>query len=403
MFRKCAGTSRFVYNWGLAEWQRQYEVGEKPSQYGLRGQFNGIKDEECPWIREIPYAVTEAAFYSLDLAFKNYFRQKKDGTVARRIETLKRQGKWKRRVAKLLKRGRKNTDPGYPQFKKRGHSDSFQLKGTKVEHDRVYLSSARNGPSIGWVRLKERGYIPTTDSGAEFGVYATVSRRADRWFISMQVEEEIPALENGNTLILGVDFGLKALAVCSDGTVFENPHALRQEERKLARLQRELSRRQKGGQNWRKTKRKIGRCHARIANIRKHALHQVSHYITAKAKPSMVVLEDLNVSGMMQNHHLSKAISDVGFYELRRQTEYKADWNGVKVLIADRFYPSSKTCSECGAVKSVLKLSERIYVCSECGVIIDRDLNAAMNLAALAEGQNMAGLPVELGCNSAPL
>ena len=117
----------------------------------------------------------------------------------------------------------------------------------------------------------------------------------------------------------------------------------------------------------------------------------------------MVVLEDLNVLGMMQNRRLSKAISDVGFYELRRQTEYKADWNGVKVVIAGRFYPSSKTCSECGAVKSVLKLSERMYVCSECGTVIDRDRNAALNLAALGEGQNMVGLPVELGCGNAPL
>ena len=362
MFRKCSGTARFVYNWGLAEWQRQYEADERPSRYSLCKQFNGIKDEECPWIREIPYAVTESAFYNLGYAFKNFFRRVKQSS----------------------------DKVGYPKFKKKGRNDSFQLRNVRVEHDRVRLTH------IGWVRLKERGYIPTTDSGAEFGVYATISRKAGRWFISMQVEEEIPEPENGSMLVLGVDFGLKTLAVCSDGTVFENPHALKQQERKLARLQRELSRRKRDGQNWKKTKRKIGRCHARIANIRKHALHQVSHYITAKAKPRMVVLEDLNVSGMMQNRHLSKAISDIGFYELRRQTEYKAGWNGVEVLVADRFYPSSKTCSECGAVKSVLRLSERMYVCSECGAIIDRDKNAALNLAALGEGQSMAGLPVEL-------
>jgi putative transposase len=369
MFRKYAGAARFVYNWSLAEWQRQYEAGEKPSRYGLCKQFNSIKDKECPWIREIPYAVTEAAFHNLNFAFKNFFRRVKNGS----------------------------DKIGYPKFKKKGYDDSFQLRGTKVKYNKVRLTH------IGWVRLKEKNYIPTFDKKVKFGTYATVSRCADRWFISIQIEEEIPEPENESTLILGVDFGLKALAVCSDGTVFENPHALQQEERKLARLQRELSRRKKGGQNWKKTKHKIQKCHARITNIRKHALHQVSHYITAKTRPRMVVLEDLNVSGMMQNRYLSKAISDVGLYELRRQTEYKAGWNGIKVLIADRFYPSSKMCSECGAVKSVLKLSERIYICSECGTIIDRDLNSARNLAALGEGQNMAGLPAELGCSEAPL
>ena len=362
MLRKCAGTARFVYNWGLAEWKRQYEAGEKPSRYGLCKQFNSVKDKEHPWIREIPYAVTESAFYNLGFAFKNFFRRIKNG----------------------------NEKPGYPRFKKKGHDDSFQIRSTRIEHDQVRLTH------IGWVRLKERGYIPMTDSGAKFGVYATVSRRAGRWFISVQVEEEIPEPNNGSMFILGVDFGLKALAVCSDGTIFENPRALRQEERKLQRLSKELSRRKRGGQNWKKTKRKIQCCHARIANIRAHALHQVSHHVTAKAKPGTVVLEDLNVSGMLQNRRLSKAISDVGFAELRRQIEYKAAWHGVEVVIADRFYPSSKKCSECGAVKPLLKLSERKYVCEACGAVIDRDLNAALNLAALAEPQNMRGLPVEL-------
>jgi putative transposase len=369
MFRKCAGTARFVYNWGLVEWKRQYEAGEKPSHYGLRKQLSSIKDAEFPWIREMPYAVMDSALCNLGLAFKNFFRRVKNG----------------------------DEKPGYPRFKKKGRDDSFQLRSTRIERDRARLTH------IGWVRLKERGYIPMTDSGVKFGTYATISRCADRWFISIQIEEEIPEPKNGNTFALGVDFGLKALAVCSDGVTFENPYALQQEEYKLKRLSKELSRRKRGGQNWKKTKAKIQRCHARIANIRKHALHQVSHHVTAKTKPKTIVLEDLNVSGMLQNRHLSKAISDVGFYELRRQTEYKAQWHGIEVIIADRFYPSSKTCSECGAVKPLLKLSERTFVCEACGAIVDRDLNAAMNLAALAEGGNTAGLPVELGCSNASL
>jgi putative transposase len=361
MFRKCAGTARFVYNWGLAEWKRQYENGGKPSAYSLRGQFNSNKDDECPWIREIPYAVTEAAFQNLGLAFQNFFRRVKNG----------------------------NKKLGYPRFKKKGHNDSFQLRSTRVEYSRVRLTH------IGWVKLKERGYIPISSTG--YGVYATISRKAGRWFISVLVEEEIPDPRNESTLTLGIDFGLKALAVCSDGTVFENPHALQREERKLKRLSKELSRRKKGGQNWKKTKRKIQRCHARIANIRKHALHQVSHYVTAKAKPKTVVLEDLNVRGMLQNRRLSKAISDVGFGELRRQIEYKANWNGIELAFADRFYPSSKTCSECGAIKPLLKLSERTFVCEECGTVIDRDLNAAMNLAALAGTAKHAGIACGVG------
>jgi len=365
--RKCAGTARFVYNWGLAEWKRQYEGGEKPSHYGLCKQFNGIKDEAFPWIREAPYAVTESAFRNLGFAFKNFFRRVKNGDK-----------------------------PGYPKFKKKNRDDSFQLRNTHVEHDRVRLAR------IGWVRLKEWGYIPKTESGIEFGVYATISRQANRWFISVQVEEEISEPENGNTSVLGIDFGLKSLAVCSDGTIFENPKALQQEERKLTRLSKELSRREKGGQNWKKTKRKIQRCHARIVCVRNHALHRVSHYVTAKTKPGTVVLEDLNVSGMLQNRHLSKAVSDVGFRELRRQIEYKAKWCGSDVLVADRFYPSSRLCRFCGLINDSLSLAEREWTC-ECGAHHDRDLNAALNLAALGEGRNTPGLPVELGCSRTPL
>lgn len=345
----CCGAARYVYNWGLAEWKAWYERGDKPSGMRLCKHFNGIKDEFCPWIREIPYAVTESAFRNLDSAFRHFFRRVKSGEK-----------------------------PGYPKFKKRGANNGFQLRDTKIEDNRVRLTG------IGWVRLKEKGYIPTTDSEAKFGVYATISERAGRWFISVLVQEEIPEPINGGNGALGVDLGIKALATCSDGTVFENPRALRKEERKLKRLQRELSRRTRGGKNWHKTKDKITCCHKRIADIRSHAQHQVSHYVTAKARPGTIVLENLNVSGMTKNHCLARAISDVGMYELRRQIEYKAEWYGCGVLIANRFYPSSKTCSECGSIKPQLKLSERRFVCPDCGIIIDRDLNAALNLASLA-------------------
>ncbi len=349
MMGRCCGTARFVYNWGLTEWKQWYEDGKKPSEYSLRKHFNSVKDEVCPWVREVPYAVTEAALRNLGSAFKHFFRRVKNG---------------EKKV-------------GYPKFKKRGRHNSFQLRNTKVEGDRVRLTS------IGWGRLKERGYLPITDSGTKFGTYATISEHAGRWYISVQVEEEIPDPVNDSTLVVGVDFGLKALAVCSDGTVYENPHVLREAQRKLNRLQRELSRRTKGGANWRKTKAKLQRQHAKVQNVRRYILHDISHDIIVNKQPATIAIENLNVSGMMSNHHLAQAIADVGFYELRRQIEYKAKWHGVNVVLIDRWFPSSKTCSRCGCIKDDLALGDRIFKCLDCGLEIDRDYNAALNLAAI--------------------
>ena len=359
-FRRCAGTARFVFNWALADRKLRFERGEKTSLYSQTKRFNSIKDEQCPWVREVPYAVTESAFRNCDAAFQHFFRRVKN----------------------------KEKEPGYPRFKRRGGRESFQLKSTGVELDRARLTSP-----IGWVRLKERFYIPM--EATRYGTYATISERAGRWFISVLVEEDVESVDLTGEVV-GVDLGINSLAVVSNGTVFENPKALRNAERKLARLQRELSRRRRGGANWRKTKAKLAAAHYKVACIRSHTLHQISHYLTFELYPSAIVLEDLNVSGMLKNHHLARAISDVGFYELRRQIEYKAEWNGITVMFANRFYPSSKTCSECGSVREKLTLSERLFICPECGVVLDRDLNAAKNLAALVEPQNLRGLPGEL-------
>ena len=349
-FLQCAGTSRFVFNWGLATWQQWYEDGKKPSAYSLRKHFNAIKAEQCPWIYDIPYAVTEASFQNLDAAFKNFFRRVKQG----------------------------DDKAGYPKFKRRSGNKSFQLKSTRIEHGQVRLTH------IGWVRLKEHGYIPCSDRGIKFGTYATVSERAGRWYISVLTKETVADPTNDSVLTVGIDFGLKTLAVLSNGETFPNPHALIVAEQKLSRLQRELSRRKRGGANWQKTKAKVARLYAKIANIRKHTLHDISHHVTADLRPRAIVIEDLNVSGMMSNRHLSKAVSDVGFYELRRQIEYKAQRLGIEVIIADRWYASSKTCSGCGWKNTELTLSDRVFHCPECGLEIDRDLNAALNLQSLA-------------------
>lgn len=349
-FMRCAGTSRFVWNWGLATWKQWYEDSKKGSGFRLCKHFNAIKDEQCPWIREMPYAVTEAAFRDLDTAFRNFFRRVKKGA----------------------------DKVGYPKFKsRRNPKQSFALRGTKVARDRVRLTH------IGWVRLKERGYLPTNDNGAKLGTYSVVSCRAGRWYISVQVEEEIaePQLD---TLIVGVDFGIKTLATLSNGETFENPHALIKAERKLARLNKELARRKHKSANWKKTKEKLGRQYARVTNLRNHVLHEISHHVTMELRPRVIVLEDLNVKGMLSNRHLSKAIADVGFSELRRQIEYKAQWCGIEVVVADRWYASSKTCSACGWKNDALALSNRIFSCPNCGLELDRDLNAAINLQRLA-------------------
>jgi putative transposase len=202
--------------------------------------------------------------------------------------------------------------------------------------------------------------------------------------VSLQVEqpdEKISVIHGG---VIGVDLGISHLAVCSNGKVFDNPKSLKRYEARLSHIQRELCRRIKGSKNRTKTKAKIAKLHYRIANIRNYALHEVSHYLTAIAKPEVIVLEDLNVKGMVKNHSLAKAISDAAFGELRRQTEYKAKWHGEKVVIADRWEPSSKKCSDCGAINHDLKLSDRKWVCMNCGTLHDRDENASKNLEALA-------------------
>lgn len=346
-FQRFAEARRFVFNIGLREWKCQYEQGRKPGVYSLKRQFNAVKDDYFPEVRDAPSAVIEKAFRDLGQAFKHFFRRVKHGET-----------------------------PGYPRFKRR--AKSFAVKNTRIDEDRVRITK------VGWVRLKEKGYIPTTGSDVRFGTYATISTRAGRWFISVIVYEDVEVPDSGQGDVIGVDLGLHHLIVTSEGQTFDRPTALEDAERKVKRLQKELHRRQKGSRNWHKTERKLAKAHYRVSNVRKHWLHQISHYLTEERRPSTIVLEDLNVKGMVRNHHLAKALSEASFSELRRQIEYKAERWGIDIVIADRWYPSSKVCSGCGSVKEDLMLSDRVYQCDECDLEIDRDLNAAKNLAALA-------------------
>lgn len=258
-----------------------------------------------------------------------------------------------------------------PKFKKKRRHDSFTLDGTikVVGHFKIQL------PRIGVVKTYERlphGFKPKS---------VTISRQADRWFISWKIEVNIEPTPK-TTEVVGVDLGVKNLAALSTGEIIEGAKAYRRLEAKLRRLQWLNRNKQKGSANWKKAQVKIARLHRHIANIRKDTLHKLTTYLAKNH--SRIVIEDLNVSGMMSNHKLAKAVQDMGFYTFRAMLEYKCKLYGSELVIADRWYASSKTCSGCGNKKEKLSLSERTYNCECCGLEIDRDHNAALNLASLA-------------------
>ena len=345
-----AGAARFAYNWGLARKKAAFAKGEKtPTAIDLHRELNALKKSELAWMYDVSKCAPQEALRNLDNAFAHFFRRLKE-----------------RRAGKKVK-------PGFPKFKtKKKGAGSFRL--TSAIH--VFERSIQL-PRLGLLRLKERGYLPTT------GVHilsATVSEKGGRWFVSLQVEMELPDPVLEAKAVVGVDLGINRMAQVSDGTCFENPRALKRNLTKLKRLQRMVSRRQKGSKNRKKAVRQLSKAYSRVTNIRRNALHQATSSL-ARIK-SAIVLEDLHVSGMLKNHHLAQAIADVGMYEFKRQLLYKAEWYGCQVLLADRFYPSTKRCSACGSIQEI-GLKERQYHCPVCGLTMDRDLNAAINLEQL--------------------
>jgi putative transposase len=274
---------------------------------------------------------------------------------------------------------------GYPtrKSKKRG------LGGFRLTGSIVVFPQAIQLPRLGRLRLKERGYLPT--SGVKL-LSATVSEHAGHWYVSVLVEQEQTVPANRGPVV-GVDLGVKKLAMLSDGTEEPNPRHLTRRLRKFTRCQRAVSRKVKGSQNRKKAARRLAAQQRAVANQRANTLHQFTSRL-AKTK-SVVVIEDLNVAGMLTNHHLAQAIGDVGFGEFRRQLTYKAKWYGCQVLVASRWEPTSKTCSHCGWVDEGLTLADRVFRCQACGLALDRDLNAAINLAKLAgsssDSQNACG------------
>jgi putative transposase len=342
---RAAGTARFAYNWALGEWRRQYESCKtdpklpKPSEAALQRQLNSIKRQQYPWMLEVTKNAPQMAIRQLGRAFENFF----------------------------AKRAR------YPRFRRKGQDDRFALTNDnfRVDGRRIRI------PKLGWVRMREvlrfTGRI----------VSATVTRVADHWYASITVDTpDLPLPPSENQGAVGVDLGITALATLSTGEIFGGSKALRTLLARLRHLSRKVSHKVKGSRNCAKAKLKLARLHVRIANVRRNSLHQLSTSITRRFHT--IGIEDLNVKGMLSNRHLARAIADMGFYELRRQLEYKAAWRGGHVVLVERWFPSSKLCSRCGYRLESLDLGVRHWTCPGCGASNDRDINAAINLKNVA-------------------
>jgi putative transposase len=353
-FRQAAGNARFAWNWAVARLREARNAGEKlPLAGDLKAEFNRIKRDQFPFMLETTKCAPEQAFADLKHAVAHYFNDMK-----------------KRKNGKRRKDGKR---VGFPKFKsrKRGYG-SFYLSNDKFTVDGSWLRV----PKLGWVNMTEvlrfAGKIMS----------ARISERAGYWFVSIQVQLPEPE-QTAPERVIGVDLGVKALAVDSDGEVFENQKHLAAAQKKLRRLSRWLARKQKGSNNWHKAKRKLARLHLRIANLRADATHKLTTRLAQKA--GIIALETLNVVGMLKNRKLARAIADAAFSEMVRQLGYKAQ----QVVRLAPFYPSSKTCNECGHLNPDLTLADRVWVCPACGTVLERDVNAARNIRD--EGRRLVG------------
>src|ERR1035437_10577541 len=371
---KHAGVARHAYNWGVQLCKEYSEKRDKlPSSIALHKLLVKDVKSEFAWYYEVSKCSPQEALRDLNDGWTNYFRNLKNGTIEKKkaayIKERKRKG--------LPVNGKKLFDFGKPKFKKRGMKDSFYLEGKIViKGDKIKL------PIFGWVKMSEK-------HKEEFTVKnVVVSRKAGDFFISFKREITINKIEGIELKpTVGVDLGIKTLATLSDGKQFKNVRAFKTNKRKLKIAQRKVSKKYKEDEkvqsnNYKKANKKVAKIHQRIANVRSDATHKLTTYLAKNH--SLIGIEDLNVKGMMKNGRLSNEIADGGVYEARRQLGYKTDWYGSKLVVIDRLYPSSKTCSCCKKVKKDLKLSDRIFNCDGCGLSMDRDENAAINIEELA-------------------
>ena len=359
------GVCRFIYNFYLAhnqevyEYEKQFVSGMTFSKW-LNNEFIP-NNPEFSWVKDVSSKSVRQSIMNAERAFKSFFM-----------------GKSK-----------------FPKFKKKNKSN-VKMYFVKTDAKAIIFCERHRIkiPSLGWVRLKEKGYIPTNPN-THIIKSGTISCKAGRYYVSVLVGQEETTKPRLSDFGIGIDLGLKDFAICSNGKIYKNINKgsqIRKLEKKLKREQRSLSRKYesykkqnkilKGGatrQNIQKQKLKVQKFHQRLGNIRTDYVNKVIAELV-KTKPMWITIEDLNVSGMMKNRHLSKSIAQQKFFEFRVKLLAKCNEYGIELRVADRFYPSSKTCHKCGCIKSDLKLSDRTYTCSECGYTADRDFNASLNL-----------------------
>lgn len=367
---QCFGVSRFAYNWTLGKQQENYKNGGKfISDNEVRKEFTKLKKtKEYEWLNQYSNNIPKQAIKDACDSYKRFF---------------KGYSKFPRFKSKKKSR---------PSF----YVDNIKIKfsDTHVKLEKLSNSTKKNKAKLNWVRLSEKNRIPTDCKY----INPRVTFDGVNFWISVGIEYE-NNLELPTNEGIGIDLGIKDLAICSDKNIYKNINKtskVKKIEKKRRRLQRQISRKyelNREGRSYKKTsnikklEKELLKVNQRLTNIRHNYLHQTTTEIINR-KPIFIVLESLNVVGMMKNKHLAKAIQQQCFYEFYRQIQYKCLWNNIKFIEADRFYPSSKTCSECGSVKKQLKLSEREYICEECGCVIDRDYNASVNL--MKYGQSIA-------------
>ena len=362
-----ADMARFAYNWALEQEQQNYKNGGKfLSDMDLRKEFTKMKQmQEYTWLNDVSNNVAKQAIKDACNAYKRFFKG----------------------LAKFPKfKSKKKSTPSFYQDNVR-----IQFSETHVKVEKFTASKKKNKQKLNWIRLAEQGRVPI---GCK---YSNPRIKFDglNWWITVGIEYPDPIAIVSENEGVGIDLGIKDLAICSDGNKYKNinkSNSIKNLEKKKRRLQRSISRsyeKNKKGKEYCKTNNVIKKeklllkLYHRLTNIRQNYLHQTTSEII-KREPSFICIEDLNVSGMMKNRHLAKAVQEQCFYEFRRQIEYKSTQNSIPVIIADRFFPSSKLCSCCGMIKKDLKLSDRIYKC-ECGNVIDRDYQAALNLKRYGE------------------
>ena len=318
----------------------------------LKKQFNVVKEELFPWAYDVTKCASEQPFFNLGAAFKKFF----------------------------------NHESKYPRFKKKGRSDSFYLSNDQVSlhENKIHI------PKLGLVKMAEQ--LRFTDPSVKI-LAATISRKADRWFVAVTVTMTTP-MQCENQACIGVDVGLTHLAVLSNGAMIDGPRPLKKGLKKIKRLHRRLSRKKEGSKNRYKARMALARQYLKISDTRNDALHKLSTDLTRAYK--YICIEDLNIPGMLKNSHLARSIADMGWGELARQVAYKSVWHGNVLTWADRFFASTKTCSRCGHKKEHMDLSERIYDCACCGLRIDRDLNAARNLEHMDIKEQINEIQIEL-------